>query len=98
MYSISVRGLQQRVRLRDPLGDGTAAHEVFAHDAFATFGRDPAVPHALGIDDHPWPAEADAEARRFRTQRGNVHFLQLRLEPRPRGEASLGCTAVGPDT
>ena len=85
------------MRFFDPLRDRTAVREVLGDDAFATLRGDAAVPDALGVNDHPRAAAADAQAGGFGAEGGDVEGFQSGFEEFPGGEAVVGGTAVGAD-
>src|SRR5512140_1977936 len=51
--------------MEDRLLDRTAVTQVLHHDAREEFGRDTAVPDALGVDRNDRPAGADAKTGRL---------------------------------
>jgi hypothetical protein len=85
----------ERMGADGPVADGVALPDVFLEDAFATVGRDGAVPDAFRIDEEPRAADADAQAAGLGAHDGKLQFGAAPLEVIPGGLALLHRRAIG---
>jgi hypothetical protein len=81
--------------LRYPLCHGLVFEQMLLDDASAFFRSDRAVPNPLRIDQHPWPAGANPQACRFRSQCRDVVLFQKFFQRFPGFQSICAFTAIG---